>query len=180
MRPIHALPLAAAILLAACGGDADSDGDGNVSAEEAAAEAEGMVQPLPGQYRSSIELLEFDVPGMPESVKQQMQQIAVGGLAEGNTFCMTKEQAAENGAEQMVKQLTESDCTVESFNVSGGSVVADMQCAGEGGGTGKVHMEGDMTAQGSVMTMDMEQEVPNVGQTRMKMKITSQRIGDCA
>src|SRR5688500_5415767 len=101
MRPIHALPLAAAILLAACGGDADSDGDGNVSAEEAAAEAEGMVQPLPGQYRASIELLEFDVPGMPESAKQQMQQIFAGGLAEGNTFCMTEEDAAKNGPEEM-------------------------------------------------------------------------------
>lgn len=52
MRLVHTLPLAAAIALAACGGDADTDADGNVSAEEIAAASEGMIQPLPGQYRA--------------------------------------------------------------------------------------------------------------------------------
>ena len=69
MRLTHTLPLAAAILLAACGGDADTDGDGAVSGEEFAAEAAGAIKPQPGQYRTSYEMLEFDVPGMPESVK---------------------------------------------------------------------------------------------------------------
>ena len=74
MRPIHSLPLAAAILLAACGGgETDADGDGELSADEVAAEAEGMVQPRPGQYRTTLELVEFDAPGMPDSAKQQMQ-----------------------------------------------------------------------------------------------------------
>lgn len=180
MRLVHTLPLAGAILLAACGGDADTDADGKVSAEEIAAASEGMVQPLPGQYRASLELLEFEAPGLPEGAKEQMQQIFASGLAEGNSFCMTEEDAAKNGAEEMVKNLAESDCTMNAFNVSGGNVTADMQCAAEGGGTSTVKMDGTMTAEGSVMTMDMSQEVPNMGATRMKMRVTSQRIGDCA
>lgn len=180
MRLVHTLPLAGAILLAACGGDADTDADGKVSAEEIAAASEGMVQPLPGQYRASLELLEFEAPGLPEGAKEQMQQIFASGLAEGNSFCMTEEDAAKNGAEEMVKSLAESDCTMNAFNVSGGNVTADMQCAAEGGGTSTVKMDGTMTAEGSVMTMDMSQEVPNMGATRMKMRVTSQRIGDCA
>lgn len=179
MRTIHTLPLAAAILLAACGGDADADGDGKISAGEVAAEADELVQPRPGQYRASLELLEFDAPGMPEQAKQQMQQIFASGLAEGNTFCITEAQVAENGPEEMVKSLAESDCTMKTFNVSGGTIVADMQCP-EGETTSTVRMEGQMTTEGSTMTMEREGEVPNIGQTRMKMRVTSKRIGDCA
>lgn len=181
MRTVHALPLAAAILLAACGsGASDADGDGKLSNEEVAAEASGLVQPRPGQYRTSLELLEFDAPGMPEEAKQQMQQIFASGLQEGNTFCMTEADVAENGPEQMVKNLAESDCTMNSFNVSGNTVVADMQCPGEGGGTSKVRMEGQMSAEGSTMTMDMDQEIAGMGATKMKMRVTSERTGDCA
>lgn len=181
MRTIHTLPLAAAILLAACGsGDADADGDGALSEQELAAEAGELVKPEPGQYRTSLELLEFDAPGMPPQAREQMQQIFASGLAEGNTFCMTEADAAEGGPEEMVKNLAEGDCTMNSFNVSGNTVVADMQCPGEGGGTSKVRMEGQMRADGSTMTMDMEQDIPNVGATTMKMRVTSERIGDCA
>ena len=139
-----------------------------------------MIRPRPGQYSASVELLEFDIPGMSESDKQQMQQIFSSGLAEGNTFCMTEADVAENGAEQMVRNLAESDCTMNSFDVSGNNVTADMQCAGEGGATSTVKMAGTMTAENSTMTMDMSQDVPNVGATKMKMRVSSQRIGECS
>ena len=180
MRLIHTAPLAAAILLAACGGDADTDGDGEVSGEELAAEARGVVQPRPGQYEVSLELIDFEAPGVPDSAKQQMRDIFASGLAGGNTFCMTEEQAEANGAEQMVKNFAESDCTMGKFDVSGNTVVAEMQCASEGGGTSTVKMEGEMNAESSVMTMEMAQEVPNMGTTTMKMRVSSQRTGDCA
>jgi len=180
MRPIHSLPLAAAILLAACGGgETDADGDGELSAEEVAAEAEGMVQPRPGQYRTTLELVEFDAPGMPDSAKQQLQQAFESGLAEGNTFCMTEAEAAENGPREIVENLAESDCEMKTFQVSGGSVVAEMQCASQGGGSQTVKMEGQMTAESSTMTMDMSQEMAGMGAMNMKMRVNSERIGDC-
>ena len=117
---------------------------------------------------------------MPPEAKEQMQQIFSSGLAEGNTFCMTEADIAKGGPEEMVKSLAEGDCTMNSFNVSGNTVVADMQCPGEGGGTRKVRMEGEMRADGSTMTMDMEQDIAGVGATTMKMRVTSERIGDCA
>src|SRR5690554_1999744 len=175
MRIAYSLPLAAAIVLAGCGGGDDS---GGVPADDAAAEAANLIQPRPGQYRSSIELLEFEVPGMPEGAKQQMQQIFASGLAEGNSFCMTEEDAARNGPEEMVKNLAEGDCTMNAFNVSGATVSADMQCAADGIAS-TVRMDGTMAAESSAMTMDMTQSIPNVGETRMKMRVTSQRIGDC-
>jgi hypothetical protein len=180
MRAIHALPIVAAMLLGACGsGDADADNDGKVSAQEAASEAQSLVQPRPGQYRASIELLEFDAPGMPPEAKQQMQQL-MSGAAQANTFCMTKEDAEKNGAEQMVKDMAQGDCTTKSFNVSGNTVVADMQCPSEGGGMSTVRMEGEMGAEGSTMTMTMNEERPGIGATSMKMRVKSERIGECS
>ena len=182
MRTIHTLPHAAAILRAACGGaetDADGDGDGAISGEEVAAEASGLVQPRPGQYRASLELLEFDAPGMPPEAKQQMQQIFASGLSEGNSFCMTEEDVAQGGPEQIVKNLAESDCEMKTFQVSGGSVVAEMQCERQGAKANTVRIEGEMTPESSVMTMDMTQDMAGVGEMNMKMRVNSQRIGDC-
>ena len=180
MRIIHSFPLAAAIVLAACSGETDADGDGALSADEIAAEAGDLIQPRPGQYRASLELLEFEAPGLPPQAKEQMQQVFASGLAEGNAFCLTEEDAAANGPQEMVKNLAEGDCTMKSFNVSGNTVVADMQCPGEPEGTVReVHMEGQMSAEGSTMTMDMGQTVPGLGDTKMKMRVTSERVGDC-
>lgn len=180
MRLIHAMPLAAAALLAACGSDADTDGDGAVSGAELAAEAEGLIQPRPGQYEVALELLEFDAPGIPEAAKEQMRTMFAGGFTEGRTFCMTPEDAAENGPEQMVKNLAESDCTMQKFNVSGGDIEAEMQCPSEQGGAGTIKMQGRMTAERSSMTMEMKQAMPNLPATTLKVKVDSRRVGECS
>jgi len=179
MRPIYALPLAAAILLAACGDGGDADGDGAVSGDELAAEAAGAVQPQPGQYRGSFELLGFEAPGLTDAAKQQMQQLFGSGLTQGIEFCITEQDIAGNGPEQMVKNLAEGDCTTKSFNVSGGSIESEMQCPGEGGGTRTVKINGQMTASSSDMTMETSQDMPGMGETNMKMRVRSERIGDC-
>ena len=179
MRAIHTLPIVAAILLAACGGNSDADGDGKISGDEAAAAAEGMVQPRPGQYRTTAELLDFDMPGMTDQQKDQMRQLMAGSMAEGNTTCLTREQAAQNGAKKMVQDMAEGDCTIKTFDVSGNNVVAEMECAGQGGPKGVVRMEGEMAAESSTMTMEFNQDVPGQGQAHIKMRMNSQRIGEC-
>ena len=183
MRLTHTLPLAAAILLAACGGggDADADGDSAVSGEEVAAEAAQAIKPEPGQYKTSYELLEFDVPGMPDAVKQQMQA-QMGGAAEvarGITYCLTPEDIASQGSQQMVQNMAEGNCTFAKYDVSGGTVSADMQCTGPDGTTNHVLMEGQMTSTGSTMTMTTEQAIAG-RQVHMKTRVTSERTGDCA
>jgi len=118
MRLIHTVPLAAAILLAACGGDADTDAANDatatVSRADASASAQNLVQPRAGQYKVALELLDFQAPGVPEAGKAQMREIFASGLAEGNSFCLTPEQAAGNGAEQMVKNFAEAQKIVVS------------------------------------------------------------------
>jgi hypothetical protein len=181
MRLIHTAPLAAAILLAACGGDADTNADGEVSGEEAAAEAAGAIKPQPGQYRTTYELLEFNVPGAPAAVQEQMKA-QMGGAAEVAkpiTYCLTPEQAQANGAEEMAKRMAEGNCTVARFDVSGGTISAEMQCKDANGGTSLVTMDGQMTSTSSNMTMTNEMDVQGLGKMQMKARVTSERIGDC-
>jgi hypothetical protein len=181
MRMIHLAPLASAMLLAACGGNADSDGDGTLSGEEVAAEAAGAIRPEPGLYRTSLELLELEVPGMTDQMKQQMQAQMGGGPAGSgtSTYCLTREQAAANGAEEMAKNMAQGNCTVARFDVSGGDLSAEMQCTAAGGATTHVVMDGQMTSTSSTMTMTNDMDMAGMGKMQMKARVTSERIGDC-
>ncbi len=180
MRTIHTLPLLVAMLLAACGDKAGENGEGAVSNETAAALAEGMVQPQPGQYRTSVELLEFEVPGMTDQMKAQMRSVFGGELAKGNTSCLTPEEAEANGPKRMAQNMAEGNCTFRKFDVSGGTISADMQCTGDDGRTSHVLMDGLMTRTSSDMTMTMSQEMEGMGNVHMKMHVKAERIGDCA
>jgi hypothetical protein len=181
MRLIHTAPLAAAILLAACGGDADTNADGTVSGEELAAEAAGAIKPQPGLYRTTYEMLEFNIPGA-DAARQQQAQAIMGGaseVAKPITSCLTPEQVAANGAEQMAKNMAGGNCTVARFDVAGGSISSEMRCTGADGITTKVLMDGQMTSTSSTMTMTTETDMPSLGKVQMKTRLTSERIGDC-
>jgi hypothetical protein len=139
-----------------------------------------MIKPQPGQYEASYELLEFDVPGMPEAARAQMEQ-AMGGAAEvakGIKYCLTPEEAESQGARSMAENMAEGNCTFAKFDVDGGTISADMQCSGPEGGTNHVLMDGEVTPTGSTMTMTTEQEMSG-RQMRMKTRVTAKRIGDC-
>lgn len=179
MRAIRALPLFAAVVLAACGGSDESAPEGELTAADVAAEAATAVKPQPGQYTSTVELLEFDVPGLTADMKAQMKTMAEGGLAEGNSFCMTQ---ADADPKKMLENIAESECTFSQFDVNGGTVKADMVCKGEGegGAQARVQMDGNMTADSSVMTMTMAQSMGNMGEVNMKMRVTSKRTGECS
>jgi len=181
MRLIHTAPLAAAVLLAACGGDADTNDDGTLSNEEVAAEAAGAIKPQPGLYRTSYEVLEFNVPGVPDSMKQQMQAQmgSTPGMSGTSTSCLTREQVDANGAEQMAKNMARGNCTVARFDVSGGALSSEMTCTAAGGTTSHVVMEGQITPTSTTMTMTNEMDMVGMGKMQTKVRATSERIGDC-
>lgn len=197
MRTSRLAPLAATLLLAACGGGTDDPaaaggGDeagsageaGGVSAAVVASQAEGLVQPRPGEYRTTMELLDFqmpDIPGMTEQMKQQMRATMGASLTQSHDFCLTPDEAAANGPRQMAEKLAKSNCTMEQFDIKGSAIVAEMLCPGaNGAGSSRMRMEGEMSAEGSVMTMAMDQDMPGRGPMQMKMKVTSERTGECS
>src|SRR5690606_10671496 len=113
------LPLAAVLALSACGDSADEAGEGATVAEVADEMADGP-QPLPGQYTTTTEILEFNVPGLSADMQAMMRSAMAEGASQGESYCLSAEDAATS-REDMIKSMTESDCTVQRFDMSGGN-----------------------------------------------------------
>ena len=169
--------LAGTLALAACGSpDPDTDGDGKISMEEAQAsmEASGAVRPQPGQYRASVELLEFDAPGAPPNAKEMMQ----GMFQRTFEYCLTPEEA-EKGFEEMAKTSQNGDCSFETFEADGNDMDAVMVCSGTGMGEMRVTLDGTGNETSSEMTMSMQGDFAGQGEGSMTMQTKHERIGDC-
>ena len=175
MRFTPFLPLAASLLLAACGGGADEPGEG-VSVEDALAEAQDNdMVPRPGQYRSTQELLELSVDGVPDSQLAMMRDAFAKGAAHESTQCVTPDMTRE----QWISNLAESNCTITRFDTSGGELDVAMTCTAEEGINGEMTMKGSSTEESSDMVMSFAQQTP-MGDARMRMRVKSERIGDCS
>lgn len=184
MRLVHLFPIAAAIALSACG-SSDSEktaGDGApMSKEDVAAKAGNMIHQKPGQYETQGELLDFSIPGMSDERAKQMQGMFADAVKNASNYCLTKEDA-DKGPEQMLQQIAESDCSFTQLDVQGAKINADMVCNAAGGKPSNVTINGTMEEEGSDMTMDISQPLPNVpgnAKMTMKMKVKTKRIGEC-
>lgn len=181
MRYSHILPLAALLVLAACSSDEDAADVGGSEAEEMAAAAEDGPTPQAGQYRTTMELLDIAVPNAPPEMANMLRQGFGEGAQQANTYCVTAEQAAQSTSrEEMLKNLADSNCTVDEFNQSGGQINALLSCSGDGMMNGQVTLAGTMTETGSNMEMSFKMQIPQAGEATMRMRMVSERIGDCS
>lgn len=182
MRRITLVPLAAAIALAGCGSDgADADGDGKISTGEVAAEVEGAVTPLPGQYESKVQLLEMEMPNMPGVDTEQMKKTMQSSMNSTAQHCVTAKDA-QNAAKQMIQTPENDSCSYTKFDVSGGNVEAVMACKNPDGSTSNMQLAGQIGREQSHMVMDLDQALPGVpggGKSHFKMQVDSRRIGEC-
>lgn len=173
--------IAGSLLVAGCSqGTEDAGGGEAIGTEELAERASDIVRPDPGLYRSTVELLEVDMPGAPAGMEDTMKR-AMGGANSTTEYCLTSEDA-ERGFEEMAKNSQKGDCSFERFEADGGKIDAAMTCRGGEGGEGAVMqmtMQGTGGRTASEMTMTMQTEAPGMGKATMRMKATHQRIGDC-
>ncbi|MFL0356023.1 DUF3617 domain-containing protein [Erythrobacter sp. GH1-10] len=176
-----ALGTAAVLLVAACGGDASSNDtsasqDASDSAmtmdEVASAAASSDVKPMPGKYRSDVELISLDMPGAPPQVADMMR----GRMSRSFDYCLTQDDVDE-GFKEMTRKSQEGDCTFQRFDATGGNIDAEMTCK-TGGGTMTMVMEGTGTPTSSDVTMTMSGDM-GMGPTTMKFRAQHERIGDC-
>jgi hypothetical protein len=174
MRMKLFVPLAAATALAACGGGADDEA---ISMEDAMEEmADSDFMPRPGQYRTSQELLEFELAGMPENQMEMVRQAFASGAAEESTYCITEEMTRE----KWISDMAESNCTITRFDTSGSEIDVAMSCEAEGGINGEMQMTGSSTGDSSDMVMNFSQTIPGMGEGKIRMRVQSERIGDCS
>lgn len=179
MRLVVAFPILAGLALAACGSDAEeaATGDG-MSMDDVAGAMADAEMPVPGMYATSQELIELNLPGVDESMLAMMRSAFAEGATEQTTYCLTEEDAA-NGRENMLAGMAESDCSVETFEISGGRINGVMQCAGDAGVNGTVAMSGTMTSTSSDMEMTISAEGMGMGEGTIRTRVKSERVGDC-
>lgn len=135
--------------------------------------------PVPGQYRSTQELLELDVPGVDAQFVDMMRASFAEGAAEESTYCLTAEQGA-NGREEMLSGMAESDCTISRFDVSGNTIDAAMSCPTGQGITGDVTINGTMDSDSADLVMSFTAQLPGIGDAPIRMRVQSERIGECS
>lgn len=170
---------AAAAALAACGEERQLTG------EEVLAEARALERPEAGLYTTTTELVEFSVPGLPPDQADRMRTQMSGLSNEAQPYCLT-EAEAEKGYEDMLRQIGEAandmSCTFSRFDADPPRLNAELGCSGAMGISADLAMAGTTTAEGFDLTMDMEARnrlIPG-GTMEMRMKIQSDRIGECS
>jgi hypothetical protein len=182
MRILRALkqygPVFAAIALAACSGNADEELAGEaLSADEVAgAAAADFTMPRAGEYRTTQELIEFTLPGLPAEQMEMVRSQFAAGAAQPHTYCVNEQMTRE----QWLSQMSESNCTVSSSAADAGGIDMVMSCTGAEGVAGRVALKGTTTAEGSDMEMTFTQAIPNMGDSTIRMRVKSERVGDCA
>lgn len=168
------------VALAACG-EAKKEPK---TADEVIAEAGELEKPLPGQYQTTVELVDFSVPGMPAAQAEQMKSMMGDVSANASGYCLTDEEAGK-GFEDSLRKMTEGSggmkCEFEDFDVDGGKIAAALTCKGPQGMNADIALDGTASAEGSAMRMKMIQKAAMIpgGEMRMEMKMSSKRVGDC-
>jgi hypothetical protein len=175
--PVVVLPIAALLALSACGSSDDEATDAAGGGDIAVSEDGPM--PQPGQYRTTAELVEFNMPSAPPEAAQIMQQAFSQGAMEANSYCLTPEQASTS-REDMLKSMAESNCTVDTFTMAGGRINATLSCPTGQGVSGQVTMAGTMNESGSDIEMSFTTQVPDMGDATIRMRMKSERVGECS
>lgn len=170
-------PLLALVALAACAGEADEElQNEGLSAEDVAAAPVDFAVPLaPGQYRTTSELIDFSMPSLSEEARRTAAAAFAQGAGEGHTYCL----AAGATSDQWLSSMNESACTVSRLEEGEGRIDAVLQCSDPTGLNGRVEMSGTMAQTSADMELRFAQAIAQFGEGTIRMRVVSQRIGDC-
>jgi len=135
--------------------------------------------PRPGQYRTTLELVLFEVPGAPEEQLAPVREAFVEELTAGNDFCLAADPTGDTLRRNMVENLAEGDCTFGRFQATGPTVSATLTCTREATDRGRVTIDGRIWVENADLNMNLEQNFAGLGPTRIVVRARSARVGDC-
>lgn len=151
-----------------------------MSSDQVVAEAGKLPPQVPGQYRTSLEVLEVDGPTESKEFADALRSGADNAELRNSDSCDDPAVAGTSAGTQLVREIFEDDCEFEQFAVSGEAVTAVLQCPADRDLPGRVKMVGRIGADKLDMLMTVEQRLPDKSTVHMKMRIKSERIGECA
>lgn len=176
------------VMLAACGSKDDASNASNTSTAAESGKT-GQVEANkpaiaaaiqafnPGQWRTTTELVALDMPGMPKELADQMGKSMM--KATSTEHCMTPEEA-KKPSDALARD--NGNCSYDKFTMEGGKLEAVMRCKSpDNKGTMEMALTGDYSPERYAFQADMKVSQPQLPGKEMTMKIkaTSERIGEC-
>jgi len=134
--------------------------------------------PRSGQYRTTLELVLFEVPGLPESELPAAREAFVEELGSGNDFCLAPAPASAVMRRKLLEHIAEGDCRFDRFATRGAVVSAAMSCTREATDLGRVTVDGRIWSENADVNMSLQQDF-GLGPTRIVVRAQSVRVGDC-
>lgn len=177
MRVLSLVSLTLAVLMASgCSKSADQP----KSPDEVKAEMSKIDKPEPGQYRTTMKIIDVRIPGMDPAKAAQMKGM-FGATGKSFDFCLSKEDA-DKGFEELNKRSAQGKCSYDNFSVSGGRLDAKITCQTGQGMTTTSEMHGTYTSTGSKLTMTSDTgaaAMPGKGM-HIEAEVTNERLGACS
>lgn len=168
-------------LVSACGQKADVELK-NASVEDVAAATKSAQKLEPGLWKTTVEIVSVDLPGMPAAQKGMADSMANAMKSRKNVseHCVTKEESEKPPAKMLGG---DGNCTFENFKMAGGTLDAKMVCKpsaqpGQMTMTMNGSFGGESYALDSQMTMSGMTGAPGASMV-VKAKTTGQRVGEC-
>ena len=150
-----------------------------LTAEELAREAGEMaIAPLPGEYRVTLDLLDFDAPGVSRATERQLRAVFAEGLAEDNTVCVGRQDEAGQAGLRLLEDLAEGDCDVDSFEVAGEAIDADMQCRYDDA-VSHVTLAARIAPESSEAVLTLDRDLGAAGTVAATIRATAERVAEC-
>ncbi|QIG81334.1 DUF3617 domain-containing protein [Stakelama tenebrarum] len=186
----HLLATTALVMLAACNGgepaqeEAVNATPGNVamanaSSEQATEAAQQNNPMLPGLWEQKTEITSLTVIGVPDNMRQAIEQNTrqLGDLT--SRQCFDKEQAAKGGLDAMIS--SGGSCTYDRLNMSGGEMDVAFHCSTPQQDEVTGTITGTSGPESSDVTLESQTRMGAIdgGLIGMEMHITKKRIGDC-
>lgn len=162
----------AAALIASCSPPASQAPGENADNAPAAGGPAGMGQMQPGQYRTTVTMLEMNMPGVPAAAMAQMQ-----GQPITTEYCVTAGDVADVSMRDIRNGQNGMDCTDIRTNSSGGRIDNQATCTTPMGAM-TMHMVGTYTTTRTEIETTSSTETPQ-GTMTQRSQMVSERIGDC-
>jgi hypothetical protein len=163
MRPVVAL--AFVVALAACSPKAGKDAEAPPAPDATAA-----TTVKPGQWRTTVTMLDMSAPGVPAAALAQMKSQPPSVT----TDCTTSDDIREFTGKRAAR---DGQCTMSRMDAGGGRIDGESTCTVEGM-TQTVKMSGTYGAERVEMDIDINAQTP-AGAMSQKMHMVSERVGDC-
>ena len=192
--PLGALALGGLLVLGAAAGQAKGDGEGqsgdyalgpDLDPNDGYADGEPYpwpdfvgVQPVPGRYRTKITVVDIELPEMPEidGVDVGIEEMMRSSLASTQLYCVGPDFQSPG---DWLGGRTDESCTEPEISLEGSTFSYRTTCTEPDGGRVELHVTGTVAPDRSRMQFDVTASQADFGQMRMRLRSSTDRVGDC-